>query len=483
MAVRTGQQYIKSIKSKRGVWVNGALVEDVTTHAAFRPTIDAIACLYDLQHSPEYEDILTYRCKETGGTYGRAYAPPRTREDLVKRRQAFQIYADASFGLLGRSPDFLNCALMAFATAADFFGNERKTFGDNIRNYYQYCRSNDLFLSHATINPQIDRSRPAHEQEDAYSYVRLVSEERDGIVVRGAKLIGTLAPVADELLVFNMPGLKPGDEPYALFFAIPISTPGLRLICREPVNLTERDPFDAPLGSRLDEVDATCVFNDVFVPWERVFLYKNVEKSNRLYDATNARHHTGHQGAVRGLSKAELLAAVAVSVAEMTKTNTFLHVQEMLGEVLGNLELVRGVIALLESESTMSPWGTLCPASSPILSFRYHFPKMYRRMVEVIQTLGAGGLFSSPMKNDFFSPIGDDVERYHRGVGASGWDRTRLMKLANDVTSTYFGQRQVLYEQYHAGDPVRLAALQYSTWNKEKLYSIVKRALDQGSAG
>jgi len=477
MSVRTGQQYIAGIQSKREVWVNGTLVENVTAYAPFRATIQSIAALYDLQHDPAHRDILTYACEETGDRCARAFAPPYTPDDLALRRRAFQIYAESSFGMLGRSPDFLNSAVMAYATAAGFFGGEGERFSANIKRYYRYCRENDLFLSHATIPPQVDRSKAASEQDDAFSYLRVVKETADGIIVRGAKMIGTLAPVADELLVFNMPGLRPGDEPYAMFFAIPISTPGLRLICREPVNLNERTAFDSPLGVRFDEVDATCVFDDVFVPWDRVFLLKNVELSNALYDVTNARHHTGHQGVTRGLAKAELLTAIALQVAEVSKTNTFLHVQEMLGDILSSLELVKGAILLAESTARISRWGTLCPSITPILSLRYHFPKIYRRMLEVVQTLGAGGLFSLPMSSDFSSPIADDVERYHRGAGVSGLEKTRLMKLAWDATGSYFGQRQMLYEQYHSGDPVRLAANQFLQSDKARFNQLVKRAL------
>ncbi|HMG53027.1 MAG TPA: 4-hydroxyphenylacetate 3-hydroxylase N-terminal domain-containing protein, partial [Kofleriaceae bacterium] len=368
MAVRTGQQYIKAIQAKREVWVNGSVVDNVATYPPFRATVEAIAALYDLQHDPAHRDVLTYGCEETGERCARAFAPPRTVEDLVVRRQAFQIYAESSFGMLGRSPDFLNSAVMAFATAAPFFGGEGTRFHTNIQRYYRHCRERDLFLSHATIPPQVDRSKAASEQADPYAYLRTSKETSDGIYVRGAKMIGTLAPLADELLVFNMPGLRPGDEPYALFFAIPISTPGVRLICREPVNLAERSAFDSPLGTRFDEIDATCVFDDAFVPWERVFIHDNVELSNALYDATNARHHTGHQGVVRGLAKAELLTAIAMSIAEATRSNSFLHVQEMLGEILGDLELIKGAIELAENSAQVGKWGTICPAVTPILA-------------------------------------------------------------------------------------------------------------------
>lgn len=117
----------------------------------------------------------------------------------------------------------------------------------------------------------------SHEQKDTYTHLGAVKETPDGLVVRGAKMLATLAPVTDEVIIYSFPGFAPGDEKYALAFAIPIDTPGLRIICREPMQDGQRSFFDHPLASRFEEMDALLVFDDVVVPWDRVFLYNNVE--------------------------------------------------------------------------------------------------------------------------------------------------------------------------------------------------------------
>jgi 4-hydroxyphenylacetate 3-monooxygenase oxygenase component len=477
MSIRTGAQYTAGLMTPRDVWIEGQQVTDVTAHQAFAQPIASIAGLYDMQHQLELSNVLTYSSPDTADNVSTFFLTPVTSDHLLKRRLAIKTCADATFGLMGRSPDFLNTAVMAFAAARNFFGKVNPDFADNILNYYKYCQENDVFLSCALVNPQVDRSKASGEQKDPFAHLRVVSESQDGLLVRGAKMISTLAPIADELIVFPLPGLRPGDEPYALAFSIPINTPGLRLICREPFHQSSQSLFDHPLGSRFEEMDAACIFDDVLIPWERVFFYGNVELANVLYDRTNARHYTGHQGIVRGLAKAELLVGIAIALAEMAKTNTFLHVQEMLGELLGYLELIKGAILLSEREAKETPWGTLCPAIEPILSLRYHFPRMQARMIEVIQTLGAGSLLSSPMEQDFKTSICGDIERYYRGTEVSAYDRIQLLKLAWDITGDAFGQRQLLYERYHAGDPVRIAAGQYQNYDKSSLLKIVERVL------
>lgn len=475
MPIRTGAQYIERLKTERDVWIDGMRVSDVTTYPAFVRPIASIANLYDMQDQQEWRTLLTYPSPETGAPVGISFLQPATYDDLSKRRRGIKAWADATFGLMGRSPDFLNTAVMAFASAKDFFAQADKRFANNVVEYYKLCRDNDLFLAHAVINPQVDRSKAPSEQEDPFAYLRIVRKTEDGLIVRGAKMIGTLAPIADELLVFPLPGLRPGDEPYALAFSIPVSTPGLRLICREPFDRGERSLFDHPLSSRFEEMDAACIFDDVLVPWERVFLFEDIELANILFDATYGRHHTGHQGIIRGLAKAELLTGIAIKLAEVARTDTYLHVQEMLGELLGYLELVEGAIQLAERKAGIGNWGTIYPAIEPILALRYHFPKMYKRMVEVVQILGAGSLLSSPVEKDFHALISEDIQRYFRGSNTDAHHRVQLLKLAWDATGDSFGQRQVLYERYHAGDPVRLAATQYSAYDKSSLERVVER--------
>ena len=192
-----------------------------------------------------------------------------------------QVWAEATFGLMGRSPDYLNTVLVAFVDAPEFFAQGGAKFADNVQGYYRYCRDNDLFLTHAIVNPQIDRSKSSSEQADPFIHLGVVDQTREGLVVRGAKMLATHGPTADELLVYPLPGsLRSGEEQHALAFGIPTDTPGLRFICREPFDAGMQSEWDHPLGTRFEEPDAMAVFNDVLVPWERVFLHADVARGN-----------------------------------------------------------------------------------------------------------------------------------------------------------------------------------------------------------
>ena len=282
MAVRNGQGFVEGLRrAPREVWISGRRVGDITTDPVFRRPIQSIAQLYDLQSQPERREVMTYA--GDGGLAGTSFMIPRTHADLVKRRESMKVWADATFGMVGRSPDYLNTVLMTWAVGADFFGQRGEQFAQNVRNYYGHCRDRDLFLTHVIVNPQSDRSKGSHQQDNAFVHLGVVDETPDGLIVRGAKMLATHGPTADELLVYPLPGIREGEERYVLAFGIPTSTPGLRFICREPFDTGVQSEWDHPLGARFEEPDAVCVFDDVLIPWDRVFLYNNVKMGNALF--------------------------------------------------------------------------------------------------------------------------------------------------------------------------------------------------------
>ena len=259
----------------------GRKITNLYDEPIFRQPINEMARLFDLQHDPEYQDQITHICEETGERVNNAYLNPRNGEDLQARRRLFEVWAEVTFGLMGRTPDFLGTVVTAMASNDWFFreyGEDR--FGDNIINYYKYVRDNDLFLTHAIVNPQNDRSKSSAQQAHEDLHLGVIKETEEGLIVRGSKMLATLAPVTDEVLVYSYPGFKPGDEKYAISFALPIETPGLKILCREETQNGERSTWDHPLASRFEEMDALLIFEDVLVPWDRVFINQNVEAGN-----------------------------------------------------------------------------------------------------------------------------------------------------------------------------------------------------------
>lgn len=479
MTVRDGTQFVARLREHpRDVWVEGGRVADVTTHPAFRRSVEQLARLYDMQHDPALQDILTYVVPETGESAGAAFMPAYDIADLQKRRAAYCTWAEATFGLMGRSPDFLNVTLLAFAEASHVFARGGAQFGRNIERYYRYVRDNDLFLSHALITPQNDRSRSSSAQADASLHLKVVRDSSAGIVVSGARMLATLGPVSDEMIMYNLPVFRPGDEDHAIMFAVPTDTPGLRQICRTPYDRADRSTFDHPLASRFEESDALLIFDEVLVPWERVFVYRDVALCNAIYPDTALRNHTAHQTNTRALVKLQFATGLAMAVARAIKADQFLHVQQMLGECLGYVEIVKSALIRAETEQERTAGGTVRALLAPLQALRAFLPTAYPRVIEVLQTIGAGGLMMMPSGADFAAPeIADAVARHYQGAGISSLDRVKLFKLAWDLAGDAFGSRQLQYERYYAGDPVRILAGNYLAADDKEPMALVEKAM------
>ncbi|MDQ0246446.1 anthranilate 3-monooxygenase (FAD)/4-hydroxyphenylacetate 3-monooxygenase [Bacillus fengqiuensis] len=481
MGIRTGEQYRNALKSRKPeVWLGGKLITDLLNEPVFKQPIQEIAKLYDMQHDPKYQDRITHICEENGERINNAFLVPKSEEDLKARSELFEVYARATFGLMGRTPDFLNVVVTSMASNSWFLDKYNPEWSKNIRNYYRYIRDHDLFLTHAIINPQNDRSKASHEQNDMFTHLGTVEETPEGLVVRGAKMLATLAPITDEVIVYSFPGFQPGDERYALAFALPIDTPGLRILCREPMQDGTRSLFDHPLASRFEEMDAVLVFNDVVVPWDRVFLYNNVEAANLLYPKTGIAQQPAHQSGVRGWVKLAFATEVACRLADSIGVDTYLNVQHELGELVQSVETIRALLRVAEYEYETTSSGEVRPAPIPLETIRGMLPKMYPRAIEVLQTIGAGGLLMSPTGADFENPeLRGDFDKYYAGrAGVSGEERVRLFKLAWDLCGEAFGQRLLQYERYYTGDPIRKRAIFYNQYKRSHSFPMVDEALN-----
>src|SRR5256714_9040404 len=204
MGARTGRQYIKGLQDQqREVWLGGERVKDVTTHPGLANGVRAIAALYDMQHDPALRDDMTYVSPTSGERVGLSFIVPRTREDLERRRVMMLHWARATCGMMGRSPDFMNVTYAAWAGAAEYFGQARPEFAENVRRYYEYIREHDLTLTHALINLQRSRVASGVFNLDDETALRMVRETDAGIVVRGARILATLGPLSDEIAVYS----------------------------------------------------------------------------------------------------------------------------------------------------------------------------------------------------------------------------------------------------------------------------------------
>jgi 4-hydroxyphenylacetate 3-monooxygenase len=476
MPIRTGRAFLDSLRDDRQIWIDGERVTDVVTDRRFAAAAQSLADLYDMQHEPTLLERMTYLAPNSGDRVGLSFIQPQHIDDLIRRRQMVKIWMDATCGMFGRSPDFLNITLTGFASARHAFGK----FADNLWNYYTYARDSDIVMTHTLVNPQVDRSRPVEQQEKDLA-ARIIKETDAGIVVTGARMVSTLCAYANDIWVMPSTYLAntPEAAPYAFGFCIPVATSGLRFICRPSVvHLDAASPMDYPLSSRLDETDGMVVFDNVLVPWERVFIHRDAEMCNGLYNRTGAMPHVMHQFSTKNLAKAEFMMGLGFAVAKSTNIDQHLHVQNMLAELIQFTEFCRACLRASEADAAPNAQGVMTPAAMPLWTVRMMFPKMFVRACEIVQILGAGGLVSVPSYAETESAVWPDVERYFQAANADSRSRIRLFRLAFDAAVSSFAGRQQLYERYYSGDPVRLAGTLYSLYDRNEYMQRISQLLD-----
>jgi 4-hydroxyphenylacetate 3-monooxygenase len=459
MPVRNGRQYLDGLRAQeRVVYLGGERVRDVTTHPGLANGARAVAALYDMQRQPELMPEMTYASPTSGDPVGLSFIIPRTQDDLVRRRNMMLRWARATCGMMGRSPDFMNVTFAAWGGAADYFSRGRPEFGANMRRYYELIRENDLVLTHSLINLQRSRSATAVYNLEEDTALRAVRETDAGVVVRGARVLATLGPFADEIAVYS-PRLglyAEAHSPFALSFAIPCGTAGVKFLCRDSLD-QGRSHFDHPLGSRFEEMDCVVFFDDVLVPWERVFLLGDVKLLNGTAPATNYSAHSAHQGAAKNLAKCELVLGLALLMTETLGNAHLAHTEAHIGELMLTTTLMRAAMRAAEADARLDDWGVMCPDSVMMESTRNLFMTAYPRMIEILQLLGSSSFMITPSEADMKGPLAKDIERYLATDKSSAHDRVRLFRLAWDVAISSFGSRQVLYERFFAADPLTRA--------------------------
>lgn len=480
MAARTGRQYIDRLRERPpALYMGGEKVADPTTHPGLSGGVKTVARLYDLQHDPEVGPEMTYTSPSSGEQVGLSFITPGTKEDLDARHGMMRHWARVSCGMMGRSPDFLNVSLMAMAEAGDYFGEDRPEFKQNIRNYYEKVREEDLVLTHTLVNLQRSRVPTETILHDSTDIALSVVEETGaGIVVHGARLLATL-PIADEIAVYparshRLPTGAPGRTSFA--FAIPCDAPGLKFLCRETMDLG-RSHFDHPLGSRFEEMDALAFFDNVFVPWERVFLLGDPDRCNNMSRRTHQYLHSGHQVVTKNVVKVEFVLGLANLMQRTLGSSQQPHMMQLTAEIIENLETTKALLRAAEADAAIDEWGVMCPAEMPLTVARHLFIRMYPRMGEILQLMGSSSLMALPTEADLKGPLADELAAYLDTDTASAEDRIRLFRLAWDTCCSAFGSRQILYERFFQGDVYRNVVLLNSLYDKEPATEFVQEFL------
>jgi 4-hydroxyphenylacetate 3-monooxygenase len=474
---RTGEQYLAGLRDGRAVWLNGERVADVTAHPALAGAARQVAALFDLQFARA--DVCLMPDPETGEPINVSHLIPRSSADLDARHRCIEAVAEVTIGLMGRSPDYLNVTLAGFAGRRDVWelnGNERGAA--NLVAYQKEARRRDLALTHAIIHPTVDKSLGELGGVNGEVAVQKVGETANGIVVRGARALATLAPFADEMFVYPGQPIPTDAAAHALAFAVPMASPGMLVLCRDSYSAPGR--FDHPLASRFDEQDAVVVFDDVEVPRERVFLDGDPEIYNKALAAgwtANIMQQTSIRARVKLDFAYELVSRMVQAIGAVNPTTS-----EQLGEIWSYAELTRAAIRAAEADAHEYGNGVWFPDERPFRALRPTLPGWFPRVNEIIKLVGAHNLLATPTAAEFADPtLRPLIDRYYPGAnGLAAEQRARLFRLAWEFTGTGLGGRNELYERFYLASAARMYQVANTLAQRElaRRPSLVDRVLD-----
>jgi 4-hydroxyphenylacetate 3-monooxygenase len=476
--VRTGTEYLRSLNDGRRIFVDGERVDDVTRHPAFRQAARSVAALYDIAVAPELRERMTFASPKTGEPVQRCWQIPRSHADLRARRQFSETWAEATFGLMGRAPDHVAGFFSGYAAVPKFFAAAGQRFADNLVAFYEFMRDNHIYCSYAIVPPQIDRSKPAHQQSDPTLYAGVIKERDDGIVISGAQQLATGGAISDFIQLSCIQPLQPGDENYANCLAVPVAAPGLKLYPRKPY-ARAGSPADYPLSSRFDESDSYVIFDNVFVPWEHVFIYRNVELSRDQWRKTPAHLLGNHQAQTRYVTKLRFMVGLAHRMNEMTGNAANPAVMIMMGELAALVSIYESMLLAHETMGTIED-GVLWPSKTTYYAASSMQSEFNGRMLEIIRELAGAAFITLPSSSaDFDNPeIAADIERYMRSGTADAKSRVKLMRLIWDFLGSEFGSRHAQYEKFYGGPSFAAKQNLYRNFDFKRATGLVDRALN-----
>jgi len=441
--IRTGKDYIESIRDGREVWVSGKRIEDVPSHPAFAGAVQSVAAAYDLQHDRALQDQLTWPSPVSGERVALTFKPPTSREDLVERRAMVDLFSRQTGGTMGRMPEYGGAFAVGLLSLANELGEENE---QRVHAWFEQCRERDTCLVTSFVDPQVDRSRPAQET----GLLHLVEARDDGIVISGCKSVATLGPAANEFMIITAPRrFSSADE--VVYVAVPANSEGLKFFCREPF-APGRERHDAPLSSRFDELDAWALFDNVFVPNERVFVSKDVDMSKVPGFFAKILAWPWYHNLIRVSVKAELLAGISTLLAEYLQTAQFPQVQELISESIEYAQTVHAYLRAGEMDCIETPSGFVAPNPSFMSVGKVYAVQGYPRMLEIVRELAGQGIIMAPRSVDLEQPeIGPIVRSYYSAYDVDADDRIKLFRLAWDIACDSFSGRQTLFELFNAG--------------------------------
>ncbi|MGW1542027.1 4-hydroxyphenylacetate 3-hydroxylase N-terminal domain-containing protein [Streptomyces sp. NPDC002309] len=448
--MRTGDQYLESLRDGRVVWVGGERVDDVTTHPLTKAAAQRIAKFYDLHHEPKMQDVMTF-VDDEGVRRSMMWFRHEDYEGMRRKRVYLEtVIRELDGGSIGRTPCANNYGLITYEEdpqpwSDQSVGTDGRDLTVGIRKFLEMVKEEDYNCAFAFIDPQIDRSRT----HAAKSALRIVETREDGIVVKGVKAVSTGTPFADyiHIGVFYRPGI---ESEQVLYGVCPANAPGVAMVSREAT--VRDDPENHPISSTGDELECTVIFDNVFIPWEHVFHMGNTEHASlypqRIFDWLH------YEALIRTMVRAELMAGLAMLITEHLGTYQLPPVQARLARLIEFYTTIRAHVLASEAEGFISPSGLYKPN---VLLFdfgrSYYLERYHEMRHEVIDLAGRASLlfpteeqWNNPELHDWLAPL-------QAGAVGEPYDRLRISRVIRDLFLSDFGDRVSTFEQFN-GTPM-----------------------------
>lgn len=441
--MRTAQQYIDSLRDGRVVYHKGQRVEDVTTHPEMRLAIDHAAIDYEMAESDEYRALAVY--EDDGKPYSRYYKLPRSSEDLLLRSRLIETATTLGGTLVVLIKEIGTDALFALHLVAQEMDKRLgSNYLDRIGRFYEYVRENDLAISVAQTDVKGDRSRGPLEQEHTDYYLRIVDETQEGIIVRGAKVHTSVSVNTNEMIVIPTRAMRAEESAYAVAFAVPLNTKGVKLIASSYGAHHDDSAFDSPLASRHRMMETLTVFDDVLVPHDRVFMKGEWQFAGHLA-RTFVEFHRFTAISYK-LPLVDALVGAAILMAEYNGLEKAKHVQEKLSQLIAYSETLRALTRLAALDCESKQLGIAVPRTIIVNMAKLHFATNFHQMLAYVQDITGGLIVTGPSEADLnHGETGKYISRYLGGAkGVSSVDRLKAINLVKELTATDFAGYQAV---------------------------------------
>jgi aromatic ring hydroxylase len=472
--MKTAQEYIDSLaEMKHNVWMNGQKVERPWEHPQIVPGINILRLTYEWPQMPEYREMVTATSHLTGQTINRFTHIHQTPADLQKKVEMTRLYCRET-GCIQRcmGVDALNALSIITHHSDSMFGTG---YYARLLEYIKYFQRNDLVGNAAMTDVKGDRSLRPHQQADPDLYLRVVQKNEDGIVVRGAKAHNTAAPYAHELIVLPTRDMRQEDADYAVAFAVAADAPGITLVCRGAAPSGKRE-MASPVSSQFASVESLTIFDDVFVPWERVFMCGEWQLAGYLAETFATYHRHSYCGCKPAIT--DILMGAAALVAEYNGIQKAHHVRAKLTEFMTTAELVHacGLAASLKGQPMTS--GTYLPDLVYANVGKFYAGTNLHHEMELLQDLAGGLVVTMPSEEDYHSEeLGGTLKKYLAGpAGLAVDDRVRCFRLIEDMTASKFAGLLMVAGVHGGGSPEAEQLAIFRSYDLESRKELAKRA-------